>query len=84
MLITDGPFFQVFITCLLEIIPIILILIIIIIIIIIIILVRKNRLVNDKIKEIDSEIESIYKLQNYSNVDEVTKEKHIKYINSNC
>ena len=81
MLITDGPFFQVFITCLLEIIPIILILIIIIIIII---LVRKNRLVNDKIKEIDSEIESIYKLQNYSNVDEVTKEKHIKYINSNC
>ena len=80
MLITDGPFFQVFITCLLEIIPIILILIIIIIII----LVRKNRLVNDKIKEIDSEIESIYKLQNYSNVDEVTKEKHIKYINSNC
>ena len=78
MLITDGPFFQVFITCLLEIIPIILILIINIKYFI------EFRLVNDKIKEIDSEIESIYKLQNYSNVDEVTKEKHIKYINSNC
>ena len=79
MLITDGSFIQVFIIFLLGVIPVILILIIIIII-----LVRKNRLVNDKIKEIDSEIESIYKLQNYSNVDEVTKEKHIKYINSNC
>ena len=46
MLITDGPFIQVFIIFLLGVIPVILILIIIIII-----LVRKNRLVNDKIKE---------------------------------
>ena len=75
--IIDGSFFQAFITLLLGVIHVILILIIIII------LVRKNKLVNDKIKEIYREIESIYKLQNYSNVDEVTKEKHIKYINSN-
>ena len=32
----------------------------------------------------DSEVESIYnKLENYSNVDEVVKENHIKNINSN-
>ena len=43
--IIDGPSFQVFITFLLGVIPVILILIIIIIV------VRKNKLTNDKMKE---------------------------------